>query len=201
MPVGETGYLTARYPGRDRKAKPLVVIGHMDVVEANPADWERDPFTPIIEGGYIFGRGTNDMKGDLAMIVAAAIDLRRKGWVPAHDVVLAFSGDEETAMATTKAMAQALSGAGLVLNGDAGGGELDKDGKAYVYSIQAGEKDLCRLHPDADRSRRSFQPPGRDQFDRGDGHRAGESVGQPLRAAGQPADQGLSRRHRAARAR
>ncbi|WP_229814215.1 M20/M25/M40 family metallo-hydrolase [Novosphingobium colocasiae] len=140
VPVGETGYLTARYPGRDRKAKPLVVIGHMDVVEANPADWERDPFTPIIEGGYIFGRGTNDMKGDLAMIVAAAIDLRRKGWVPAHDVVLAFSGDEETAMATTKAMAQALSGAGLVLNGDAGGGELDKDGKAYVYSIQAGEK-------------------------------------------------------------
>ncbi|WP_374411452.1 M20/M25/M40 family metallo-hydrolase [Novosphingobium colocasiae] len=140
VPVGETGYLTARYPGRDRKAKPLVVIGHMDVVEANPADWERDPFTPIVEGGYIFGRGTNDMKGDLAMIVAAAIDLKRKGWVPAHDVVLAFSGDEETAMATTKAMAQALSGAGLVLNGDAGGGELGKDGKAYVYSIQAGEK-------------------------------------------------------------
>lgn len=140
VPVGETGYLTARYPGRDRKAKPLVVIGHMDVVEANAADWERDPFTPIVEGDYIFGRGTNDMKGDLAMIVAAAIDLKRKGWVPAHDVVLGFSGDEETSMATTKAMAEALSGAGLVLNGDAGGGELGKDGKPYVYSIQAGEK-------------------------------------------------------------
>ncbi|HKT86171.1 MAG TPA: M20/M25/M40 family metallo-hydrolase [Novosphingobium sp.] len=62
-PLGETGYLTARYPGRDAKAKPYLVIGHMDVVEARPEDWERDPFKAIVEGGYIFGRGSLDNKG------------------------------------------------------------------------------------------------------------------------------------------
>lgn len=143
-PVGETGYLLARYPGRDRGAKPIVINAHMDVVEARAADWERDPFTPVIEKGFIFGRGANDMKGDVSMIVAAVLELKRQGWVPSRDVVLGFSGDEETAMASTQAMAKALAGAGagaaLVLNGDAGGGELDDAGKPYVYSIQAGEK-------------------------------------------------------------
>lgn len=139
-PLGETGYFTARYPGRDRKAKPLVVIAHMDVVEARPSDWERDPFKAIIENGYVFGRGARDNKGDLSMILAAVMELKRAGWVPARDIVIGFSGDEETQMATTKAMADALSNAALVLNGDSGGGELDTGGKPFVYSIQAGEK-------------------------------------------------------------
>ena len=139
-PLGETGYLVARYPGRDRKAKPTLIIAHMDVVEAKPEDWERDPFTPVIEDGYLFGRGSLDNKAGLSMSLAAVMDLRRKGWVPAHDLVLAFSGDEETQMATTAAMADALSNADLVLNADAGGGELDAAGKPFAYSVQAGEK-------------------------------------------------------------
>ncbi|MBT0669912.1 M20/M25/M40 family metallo-hydrolase [Novosphingobium profundi] len=142
-PVGETGYLTARYPGRDRKAPPTLIIAHMDVVEAKPEDWERDPFTPVIEDGYLFGRGSLDNKGDLAMVMATVMKLRREGWVPAHDLVLAFSGDEETQMASTAAMASAIAGAGkvdLVLNADSGGGTLGKDGKPFVYEVQAGEK-------------------------------------------------------------
>lgn len=139
-PVGETGYLTARYPGRDPNAKPYAVIGHMDVVEARPEDWERDPFKAIVEGGYVFGRGSLDNKGDVSMVVAALIELKRAGWVPSRDIVLGLSGDEETQMNTTRAMSEALSNAALVLNDDAGGGELTTDGKPFVYQVQAGEK-------------------------------------------------------------
>lgn len=143
--MGETGYFTARYPGRDRRAKPILVIGHMDVVEANPAEWQRDPFTPVVENGYVFGRGASDNKGDVAMLLAAVIKLKRAGWVPARDVILAFSGDEETGMLTTRAMAEALKDAEVVLNVDAGGGELGPDGKPFVYDIQAGEKTYLDL--------------------------------------------------------
>ena len=139
-PMGETGYLTARYPGRDRNAKPYVVIGHIDVVEAKPEDWERDPFKAIVEDGYIFGRGSLDNKGDISMVVAALIELKRASWVPSRDIILGLSGDEETQMKTTKAMSEALSNAALVLNGDAGGGELTSEGKPFVYKVQAGEK-------------------------------------------------------------
>ncbi|MDE8652963.1 M20/M25/M40 family metallo-hydrolase [Novosphingobium album (ex Liu et al. 2023)] len=139
-PLGETGYLTARYPGRDRKAKPYVVIAHMDVVEARPADWERDPFKAVVENGFVYGRGAIDNKGDLAMVMAAIAKLKREGWVPSRDIVIGFSGDEETQMATTKAMADALADAALVLNADAGGGELSADGTPFVYQVQAGEK-------------------------------------------------------------
>ena len=138
--MGETGYLTARYPGRDRAAKPIVVLAHMDVVEADPADWARDPFIPVVEDGFVFGRGAVDNKGDLAMVTAAIIALKGEGWVPARDVVLFFTGDEETQMATTQAGARALSNAWLVLNADAGGGELAEDGTPFVYTVQAGEK-------------------------------------------------------------
>jgi acetylornithine deacetylase/succinyl-diaminopimelate desuccinylase-like protein len=138
--LGETGYLAARFPGRDRKAKPILVIGHLDVVEAKPADWTRDPFVPVIENGFIYGRGVYDNKAGVAMTLAAALKLRREGWRPARDLVFAFSGDEETAMKTTQAMAQAFKDAELVLNVDAGEGELSPDNRPVVYGLQAGEK-------------------------------------------------------------
>ncbi|MED5546317.1 MAG: M20/M25/M40 family metallo-hydrolase [Pseudomonadota bacterium] len=144
VPQGETGYLLARYPGRDRKAPVTAIIAHMDVVEAKPEDWERDPFTPVIEDGYLFGRGSLDNKAGLSIVTATMMKLRREGWVPAHDIVLGFSGDEETQMATTAAMASAIvQEAGkvdLVLNADSGGGTLDEAGQPFVYEVQAGEK-------------------------------------------------------------
>lgn len=140
VPMGETGYLTARYPGRDRRAKPVVVLAHMDVVAADPKDWTRDPFVPVVENGYVFGRGSLDNKAGLSMTVATLMKLRREKWVPRRDVVLVLTGDEETTMRTTKAAAEAYKDAALVLNADAGGGQLGDDGKPMVYALQAAEK-------------------------------------------------------------
>ena len=140
VPIGETGYLTARYPGRDRKGKPTVVLAHMDVVEADPKDWSRDPFTPVVEDGYVFGRGSLDNKAGLSLAVAALMKLKREKWMPQRDVVLVLTGDEETSMKTTQAAAEAFKNAGLVLNADAGGGALGDDNKPILYGLQAAEK-------------------------------------------------------------
>ena len=70
-PVDDTAFLIARWPGSDPALKPLVISGHMDVVEANPADWKRDPFTPVVENGYLFGRGASDMKYDGTLAIAS----------------------------------------------------------------------------------------------------------------------------------
>lgn len=139
-PVADTAILRAVYRGKSREKKPLVLIGHMDVVEAKREDWERDPFVPVVENGYVFGRGAVDNKFETSMIVATLAKLKRAGWKPGRDVVLGLSGDEETVMKSTRALAKELSNAELVLNGDAGGGLLAEDGKAVVYGIQAGEK-------------------------------------------------------------
>jgi len=139
-PMGETAYLTARFAGRNPKLKPIVLLGHMDVVEAKREDWERDPFTPVVEGGYVFGRGALDNKGDVSMLVATLAKLKREGWRPKRDVILALTGDEETDQVTTKRLAKGLRGAELVLNADAGGGQLDAAGQPVVYTLQAAEK-------------------------------------------------------------
>lgn len=139
-PVADTATLVARYRGRDRNAKPVLVIGHMDVVEAKREDWERDPFVPVLENGYVFGRGSVDNKFEISVIVATLAKLKREGWQPGPDLVLALSGDEETDMQSTQALAAEFKDAALVLNGDAGGGLLGEDGKPVVYALQAGEK-------------------------------------------------------------
>jgi acetylornithine deacetylase/succinyl-diaminopimelate desuccinylase-like protein len=95
-PVDDTAFLLARWKGLDPKLKPLVISGHMDVVEAKPSDWERDPFTPVVENGLLYGRGASDMKLDDALAVAALVELKREAYKPRRDIVLAFSGDEET---------------------------------------------------------------------------------------------------------
>ena len=139
-PVAGSAILIARYRGTDRKKKPIVILDHMDVVEAKPADWTRDPFTPVVENGYVFGRGVYDDKFDVAVIVTALGDLKRQGWRPGRDVVLALSGDEETKMATTRRLAAELKDAELVLNGDGAAGLLGEDGKPVVYRLQGAEK-------------------------------------------------------------
>ena len=139
-PLGETGYLVARYAGRAKGAKPTILLGHMDVVEANPADWTRDPFTAVVENSYVFGRGALDNKADVSILVATLMKLKRAGWVPQRDLILVLTGDEETAMATTHAAAERFKDAALVLNADAGGGTLDESGKPTVYGLQAAEK-------------------------------------------------------------
>ena len=139
-PVDDTAFLIARWKGQDPKLKPLVISGHMDVVEAKPADWERDPFTPIIENGMLYGRGSSDMKLDDALAVATLIELRREGYKPRRDIVLALSGDEETTMKTTEMLAKEVSNAEMVLNVDGTGGQLDPEGKPQYFSWSGAEK-------------------------------------------------------------
>jgi carboxypeptidase PM20D1 len=139
-PVAGSAVLVARYRGTDPAKKPIVIIDHMDVVEAKPADWTRDPFTPVVESGYLFGRGSLDDKFDVSIVVTVLGKLKREGWKPGRDVILALSGDEETQMQTARKLAADLKGAELVLNGDAGGGEISEDGRPVSYGLQAAEK-------------------------------------------------------------
>lgn len=140
-PVDDTAYLIARWPGSDSSLKPLVISGHMDVVEAKPADWKRDPFTPMVENGYLFGRGATDMKLDGTLAIASLIELKREGYKPRRTVILEFSGDEETDMKTSGIIADKLSNAELVLNIDGGGGTLDeKTNKPEYFTWQGAEK-------------------------------------------------------------
>lgn len=144
FPVGETASLVARYRGDGSGGKPIVLLAHMDVVTANPADWKRDPFTLIEENGYFFGRGTSDNKADVSLIVATLLRLKREGFVPSRDLIIAFTGDEESDQLTTADLVKNhrdLIDAELALNGDGGGGVLDEDtGKARIYYLQGAEK-------------------------------------------------------------
>ncbi|MGB0133461.1 M20/M25/M40 family metallo-hydrolase, partial [Dokdonella sp.] len=144
LPVGETASLVARYRGDGSGGKPIVLLAHMDVVTANPADWERDPFTLIEENGYFFGRGTSDIKADVSLIVATFLRLKREGFVPNRDLIIAFTGDEESHQLTTADLVENhrdLVDAEFALNGDGGGGVLAEDtGKAKVYYLQGAEK-------------------------------------------------------------
>ena len=140
-PVDDTAYLIARWPGSDPALKPLVISGHMDVVEAKPADWKRDPFTPVVENGYLFGRGATDMKLDGTLAIASLIELKRQGYKPRRTIIIEFSGDEETTMKTSAIIAEKLANADLVLNIDGGGGSLNEQtGAPEYFTWQGAEK-------------------------------------------------------------
>ena len=138
-PMGETATLAATLAGTSN-GKPILLLGHMDVVEADAKDWTRDPFVPVEENGYIFGRGSEDNKFDVSMMVAAMAQLKKEGFKPKRSIILLLSGDEETSMLTTQALAAKYKDAEFALNGDGGGGLIGEDGKAKYYGLQAGEK-------------------------------------------------------------
>jgi carboxypeptidase PM20D1 len=142
LPHDETMGLLVRLPGRDASARPLLFSGHMDVVDARPEDWERDPFTLIEENGYFFGRGTGDNKAGIASLVSTILRMRAAGHRPRRTLVFAFIGDEETGMETTRLAAAHdwVRNAEYAINTDAGGGLLAPDGRAMVYLIQGAEK-------------------------------------------------------------
>jgi acetylornithine deacetylase/succinyl-diaminopimelate desuccinylase-like protein len=115
----------------------------MDVVEALAADWERPPFELTSDEKYFYGRGSIDNKLGVSMLTATFIRLKKEGFVPNRDLIIAFSGDEETGMVSTRMLANdtpELAQAEFALNSDAGGGDLSADGRAIVYTIQAAEK-------------------------------------------------------------
>jgi acetylornithine deacetylase/succinyl-diaminopimelate desuccinylase-like protein len=129
--------------GQANKPKPILLLGHMDVVEAKREDWSRDPFKLIEEDGYLYGRGTLDMKNGIAAISNALLWLKAEGFKPKRDIIVFFSGDEETGgngalRASTEW--RSLIDAEYALNADAGGGGFLKDGTLLGFGMQTSEK-------------------------------------------------------------
>lgn len=142
IPHEETAAMIVRIPGRDAKARPILFSGHMDVVDARPEDWERDPFKLVEENGYFFGRGTGDNKTGITSLVSTILRMKAAGHRPRRTLVFAFIGDEETGMATTRLVAAHdwVKNAEFAINTDAGGGGLSEDGKPVMYVVQGAEK-------------------------------------------------------------
>ncbi len=136
--------LVVRYRGNGlANRKPVLLLAHMDVVDAIRSDWVRDPYTLIEEDGFFFGRGTRDNKTGVAMLTATFLRLQRENFTPTRDFIIAFTGDEETNMETIRSLVtehRALVDAEYVLNTDAGGGYRDHDHDPVAYLLQAAEK-------------------------------------------------------------
>jgi acetylornithine deacetylase/succinyl-diaminopimelate desuccinylase-like protein len=144
LPLEETASLVVRYRGDGSGGKPILLLAHMDVVTARREDWQRDPFVLVEENGFFYGRGTIDVKNGVTALTATFLRLKREGFVPKRDLIIYFSGDEETMQATTVDVARNhrdLIDAEYALNTDAGGGTLDaQTGKPLFYSLQTAEK-------------------------------------------------------------
>ena len=126
-----------RQPGgahsRHGRAKPILFIGHLDVVEALRSDWTTDPFQFVEKDGYFYGRGTQDMKESDAILVTTFIRLKKEGFKPDRDLILALTADEEGGKSNGVDWLlknhRDLIDAAFVLNADAGGVDLEH-GKA-----------------------------------------------------------------------
>ena len=140
----QEGGLVAILAGTSRTAKPLLLLGHLDVVEAKREDWERDPFRLIEENGYFYARGSADMKAMDATWVDALMRFRREGYRPKRTLKLALTFGEETTYAFNGAEWLArnrpdLIAAEFALN-EGGGGRTDGHGRLLLQGIQVGEK-------------------------------------------------------------
>src|SRR6185312_12021825 len=95
-PMARKGNLVVRLRGAGTGGKPVLFIGHLDVVEAARSDWSLDPFTLTEKDGFFYGRGVTDMKGDDALAIETFLRLKREGFQPSRDLILALTSDEET---------------------------------------------------------------------------------------------------------
>jgi acetylornithine deacetylase/succinyl-diaminopimelate desuccinylase-like protein len=138
------GGLVAVLPGTDRGAKAILLLAHLDVVEARREDWTRDPFTLVEEGGYFYGRGTFDDKSMAAVWVDTLIRLREQGYRPKRAIKMALTCGEEAGAAFVGAEylvkhERQLIDAAFALN-EFAYGVLDAQGHRVVMEIEAGEK-------------------------------------------------------------
>jgi acetylornithine deacetylase/succinyl-diaminopimelate desuccinylase-like protein len=143
-PNDRKGNMVARYRGRPGSGKkPVLIIGHLDVVEAKREDWTSDPFVFTGKEEYFYGRGTQDMKESDAASVATFIRLKQEGFVPDRDIILALTADEEGGKSNGVDWLlknhRELVDAGFVLNADAGGLNTEK-GKPVDLGVEATEK-------------------------------------------------------------
>ena len=143
-PNDRKGNMVARYRGKPgSKLKPMLIIGHLDVVEAKREDWTTDPFQFVEQDGYYYGRGTQDMKVSDAIVVTDFIRMRNEGFVPDRDIILALTADEEGGQSNGVDWLlknhRELIDAEFALNPDSGGVVTDK-GKAVTMEFEATEK-------------------------------------------------------------
>ncbi len=138
------GGLVVIYPGREAKARPVLMLAHIDVVEAKREDWTRDPFTLVEENGNFYGRGVADDKSMAAIWVDTLIRYKHENYRPRRTVKLALTCGEETNGAFNGAQYLAtnmrdLIDAAFAVN-EGGGGLLNAEGKPVFLGIQVGEK-------------------------------------------------------------
>jgi acetylornithine deacetylase/succinyl-diaminopimelate desuccinylase-like protein len=139
----DAGNVVARLHGRGQ-GKPILYLCHLDVVAANPADWSRDPFHLTEDGGWLYGRGTIDMKGQDAAVLAALLRMKKEGFTPGRDIIVAFtageeSGDERNGVDWLLQEHRALLESGLVINPDGGEAGM-KGGRRLYVGVQTSEK-------------------------------------------------------------
>jgi acetylornithine deacetylase/succinyl-diaminopimelate desuccinylase-like protein len=138
------GNLIVRYRGKQASAKPILFLGHLDVVEAKNGDWSMDPFKLTEKDGSLYGRGTVDMKNGDAAMVESLIRLKREHFTPPRDVIVAFTADEEAGGDSNGPHFllknhRELIDAEMAINLDGAGGDY-KDGKREFFEIGTSEK-------------------------------------------------------------
>ncbi|HUP00060.1 MAG TPA: M20/M25/M40 family metallo-hydrolase [Gemmatimonadota bacterium] len=137
------GNLVARYRGDGTGGAPILLMAHLDVVDARPEDWSVDPFTLTEEEGWWYGRGTTDNKAGAAMLVANFIRYRQQEFVPDRDLIIVLTADEETTSASIKWLVgegrEHIDDPAFALNTDSGGGIL-RDSEEAMFGVQASEK-------------------------------------------------------------
>ena len=153
-PNDRKGNLVARLRGNGNK-KPVLILGHLDVVEARREDWTTDPFQFVEKDGYFYGRGTQDMKGNDAILVTTFIRFLREGYRPDRDLILALTADEEGGKSNGVDWLlknhRDLIDAAFALNADSGG-VTTRNGKPVNVDVEATEKqyadfELTSLNP------------------------------------------------------
>ena len=143
LPGDKTAVLVARWRAEKPTRKPILILGHMDVVEAKRADWKFDPFVFREEDGYFLGRGSSDMKNGIVATTMALIKLKQAGFRPNRDIILYFTGDEETQGRGAQLGANEwrnLTDAEFGLNADGGCATYDRNGRALGCGISMAEK-------------------------------------------------------------
>ena len=142
-PAPRKGNLVARLRGRDRSLAPILLLSHIDVVEADPADWTLPPFELIERDSVFYGRGTADDKDESAIHLATIMRMRAEGYVPDRDIIVALTADEEggshNGVRFLLEQHRPLVNAAFVIN-EGGGGVLDEHGVREANTVQAAEK-------------------------------------------------------------
>ena len=142
VPELRKGNLVARYRSPAPTKRPILILAHIDVVEADPRDWSVEPFKFLEKDGYFYGRGTVDDKDESAIAVANLIKMKREGYSPNRDIIIALTADEEGGPVNGVEHLLAehfdLVNAEFVINEGGGGGIFD--GVKSIVSVQAAEK-------------------------------------------------------------